>query len=314
MSFRSLLKRISASIFASFIFCLLVTATEAQLVPGTGKKLETVGDDFEDPEWRFIGNWPKSTEENNDRHSYPSGKSANSRWYEGMKRGQPDFIRRVPTPGGGLVGSEGSLLIRSLQTGIPGIPSYRTQQDDLIADTMYRLGRPIAAGRMPSVVTRVYLAPFEKWERRKGPTFAFRLACEPANPRARSHRDHSNEPDTSWPGLLIDFHPKRGEKQPEDMASFRIRASRGGDYRGPAITETGWWTFGMSVTPDGMVHYYAHKGIEDLTAEDRIASQYPYGYRAREMRTFFFNVLSGDDGKTWSTPWIVDDPTVFAVR
>ena len=120
MSFRSLLKRISASIFASFIFCLLVTATEAQLVPGTGKKLETVGDDFEDPEWRFIGNWPKSTEENNDRHSYPSGKSANSRWYEGMKRGQPDFIRRVPTPGGGLVGSEGSLLIRSLQTGIPG--------------------------------------------------------------------------------------------------------------------------------------------------------------------------------------------------
>ncbi len=152
MSFRSLSRQMGASIFAGFIFCLLIASADAQLVPGTGKKLATVGDDFEDSEWRFIGNWPKSTKENNDRHNYPSGKSANSRWYEGMKRGQPDFIRRVPTPGGGLVGSEGSLLMRSLQTGIPGVPSYRVQQDDFIADTMYRLGRPIAAGRMPSLI------------------------------------------------------------------------------------------------------------------------------------------------------------------
>lgn len=295
-------------------FLLLPGVILAQLVPGTGKKIEQVGDDFEDPQWHYIGNWPKSTEENNERHNYPSGKSANGRWYEGMKRGQPDFLRRVPTPAGGLVGSEGSLMMRSLQTGIPGVPSYRTQQDDFIADTMYRLGRPIASGRMPSVVTRVYLAPFDRWERRSGATFAFRLACEPSNPKSRSRRDYSNEPDTYWPGLLIDFHPKRGEKQPEDMASFRIRSSRNGDYRGPAITETGWWTLGMSVTPDGMVHYYARKGVEDLTTEDRIASQYPYGFRAREMRTFFFNVLSGDDGKTWSTPWIVDDPSVYVAR
>ena len=118
----------------------------AQLVPGTGQKIEHVGDNFEDPQWHYISNWPKSTEENNDRHNYPSGKSANGRWYEGMKRGQPDFIRRVPTPSGGLPGSEGSLMMRSLQTGIPGVPSYRTQQDDFIADTMYRLGRPISSG------------------------------------------------------------------------------------------------------------------------------------------------------------------------
>ncbi len=39
---------------------------------------------------------------------------------EGMKRGQPDLIKRVPTPPGGLPGSQGSLLLRSLSTGIPG--------------------------------------------------------------------------------------------------------------------------------------------------------------------------------------------------
>ena len=114
-------------------FLLLPGVILAQLVPGTGKKIEQVGDDFEDPQWHYIGNWPKSTEENNERHNYPSGKSANGRWYEGMKRGQPDFLRRVPTPAGGLVGSEGSLMMRSLQTGIPGVPSYRTQRVRTVA-------------------------------------------------------------------------------------------------------------------------------------------------------------------------------------
>ena len=31
-------------------------------------------------------------------------------------------------------------------------------------------------------------------------------------------------------------------------------------------------------------------------------------------KTTLFNVLSGDDGKTWSTPWIVDDPSVYVAR
>jgi hypothetical protein len=294
-------------------FFLFSNFAQAQLVPGTGDQIDTVGDDFEDEEWGYNANWPKSTEENDGRHRYPAGKSKNGRWFEGMKRGQPDFIRRVPTPEGGLPGSEGCLLLRSLQTGIPNFPSYKTQQDDFIADVMYRLRGPLRAQRMPSVVTRVYMPPFEKWERRSGATFAFRLACDPANPQVRPRRD-ANEPDTYWPGMLIDFHPAKGEKQPEDMASFRIRASNRGDYRGPAIKETGWWTLGMSVTADGKVHYYARPGVEDLTPEDRIASQYPYGFRARTMRTFFFNVLSADDGKTWSTPWIVDDPSVYVAQ
>jgi hypothetical protein len=67
----------------------------------------------------------------------------------------------------------------------------------------------------------------------------------------------------------------------------------------------------MSFTPDGMVHYYARPGVEDLTAEDYITSQFPYGYRCERFRTFFYNVVNGDNGRTWSTAWIVDDPKVY---
>jgi hypothetical protein len=84
----------------------------------------------------------------------------------------------------------------------------------------------------------------------------------------------------------------------------------GHDFVGPKIDQLGWWTLGMSFTPDGAVHYFARPGIDDLTASDRITSQYPYGYRAEHLDTFFFNVCSGDNGR-WSTPWIIDDAALY---
>ena len=44
------------------------------------------------------------------------------------------------------------------------------------------LGGAIPIGRAPSVVTRVYLPPFEEWERRDGPTCAFRAAVGSPGP------------------------------------------------------------------------------------------------------------------------------------
>ena len=42
-------------IIAMSILCLAVTrAGQAQVVPGSGTKLDKVGDDFEDPAWKFI--------------------------------------------------------------------------------------------------------------------------------------------------------------------------------------------------------------------------------------------------------------------
>src|SRR5690242_18129458 len=40
-------------------------AASAQLVvPGTGEKVTKVGDDFEDPQWSYVFNLPKGSDEN----------------------------------------------------------------------------------------------------------------------------------------------------------------------------------------------------------------------------------------------------------
>jgi hypothetical protein len=70
----------------------------------------------------------------------------------------------------------------------------------------------------------------------------------------------------------------------------------------------------MSVSKDGRVHYFARPGVENLTINDHIASQMPYGYRAERFRTFFFNICNDDDGKTWSTDWIIDDPAFYTTK
>jgi hypothetical protein len=302
--------------------CLLTVAAsplraDGPLVPGAGQLLKQVGDDFEDPEWKYIFNNPKSTQDNDHSQRLPAGKSVNGRWYEGAKRGHPDIVKRIETPPGGLEGSEGALLLRSVRTGIPGFPSYRMQQDDFIANVNYRVGGGIPVSRGPSVVVRVFFPPIDTWEERSGPTFAFRTAVtthinKPVG--GGFYRGSSYESETYYPGFFVELDSKKYNGRDYDSAHFRIRASRGGDFKGPQITQTGWWTLGMSFTPDGRVHYFARPGIEDLTAEDHVTSQYPYGYRCEHFSTFFFNVCSIDDGRTWSTAWIIDDPAVYIAR
>jgi hypothetical protein len=69
----------------------------------------------------------------------------------------------------------------------------------------------------------------------------------------------------------------------------------------------------MSFTPDGQVHYYAHAGVEDLTDNDFIMSSFPYSDRCLTFNNFFFNVANIDNGHSWSTKWIIDDPKVFVI-
>ena len=148
------------------------------VVPGTGVKIAKVGDDFEDPDWEYYFRGHKSSQEMDDEPRLPTGEAKNRRWYEGIKRGHPDVVRRVPTPPGGLAGSQGALLLQSLRTGIPGRITNRMQQDDFVADVNYRLGGVIPVSQCPSVVVRVFLPPVDEWENRTGPHFAFRCAAE----------------------------------------------------------------------------------------------------------------------------------------
>jgi hypothetical protein len=313
------------------IWCLFVLATTVSqvtqhaaraaermpLVPGSGQKVAQVGDDFEDPKWEYYYNLPKSSENLDEQQRLYGGGSKNNRFYEGILRGQPDMIKRVPTPPGGLEGSEGSLLLRSLYTGVPGMPSYQLQQDDFIVNIDNQLGGAIPVQQNPNFVVRVFFPPIAKWERRSGAHFAVRAAVDTigwiTDERARKNK-YKKEwgREVYYPGMFIELECKENNGLKYDTAYIRIRADGNGqDFRGPQITTTGWWTFGMSFTPEGRVHYYAKPGIEDFTEKDLITSQYPYGYTCLRFKTFFFNTCNGDDGRNWSTPVIIDDPTMY---
>jgi len=298
-----------------------MAATYRGVIPGTGTRIDYVGDDFEDTSWGFINNFPKSSREQDTRLRSPTGRSTNGRWIEGPERGQPDHMKVVPTPAGGLEGSQHALLIRTLHSGIPGYNSRDVQQDDLIANCISRLNMSIPVSDTPSVVTRIYLPPADQWENRSGPQFGFRISASTTTTERVSNGFFGSRSSTTsepyWPGIWINFRSETSRGVEEDSAFLTIRGNRQGrDVRMKNISaeEFGWWTLGMTVTPDGMVHYFASPGVDDLTADDHLTSQFPYSFRAERFRTFFFDACNKNDGKTWSTPFVVDDTRLYLVN
>lgn len=294
------------------------TAFGQPLVPGTGRQVMEVGDTFEDADWDYIPNWPKSSSNIDGDERQPTGISKNNRWFESAFRGQPDVIKRVPTPEGGIPGSKGALLLQSRNTGIPGTVTHKMQQDDLLLNCSAALGGYIPVSWSPSCVVRVYLPPFDQWEKRTGTSFALRADCaayttKPVGRFFARHMTHQLE--SYWPGIFIQFNSKSDGQRDKDSAVLLIRGDQlGHEIMGPEIMQPGWWTLGMSFTPDGMVHYYASPGVDKLTQADHITSQYPYGFRAEKFETFFFNVVNQDNGRNWSTGWIIDDPAFYVRR
>ena len=192
--------------------------------------------------------------------------------------------------------------------------SGQNQQDDLIVNVAGCEG-PIPVSWSPSAVVRVYLPPWDQWEQRTGPAFGFRASCTPQNMRPQysgRRRSGPKGPEPYWPGMFIHFVKGDGKKVP-DSARFILRSGpQGQDFAGPVIKTPGWWTLGMSFSPDGQVHYYAHEGVDDLRVEDHLTSQYPYGFQCERLDTFFFNIVNGDKGN-WSTPFVIDDPSLYTM-
>lgn len=299
------------------VLCGQTTSAQAQVVPGTGNLLNY--DDMEDVKWGYTHNFPKSSKEEDENIRFPLGASYNRMWSESPKRGAPDVVKRVETPAGGLAGSTGSLYLRTRDCGIPGRPGNKQAQDDFILSA-----RPVAVGYSPNFVVRVFLPEFKDWEQRQGVSFGIRAGLQgmmtsqkPASIGRRlfgsSRMQTVTEMEPYYPGFFIAFNPvSANPAYKEDHAQVLLRSDGNGhEVAGPKITQTGWWTFGMSVTSDSRCHYYAHAGIADLTAGDHIYSSLPYGIRGDHFNTIFFNVCSADNGNSWSTPWIIDDPKVF---
>ncbi len=275
----------------------------AALVPGSGQHVQNVGDDFEEPDWSYRYHAPKSSYNIDKRIRQPGGGSGNGRWSESAKRGQPDVVRRIPTPPGGLDGSVGALLMQSRYTGLPSRTSRQRNQDDLLMRIQPRLGGYLPASRQPSVVVRVFLPPWEQWEQRRGTSFALRADVKGVKARGRKQEEY-------WPGIFVHYD---GRHRPDESGRARwiLRADESGrDVRGPIVNRTGWWTLGMAFSADGYIHYYAGEGVDALTEENHLGSYCCYGFRCRRLDNVIFNVANQDAGR-WSTPWIIDDPAVY---
>lgn len=281
-------------------------SADEPFVPGTGVKVPQVGDDFEDPSWSYTMNGEKASHEQDEQQRPPGGRSRNGRWYESAMRGQPDLIKRISTPPGGIEGSKGSLLLRTRLSGVPGEIAQKQMQDDLLMGVMHRIGRPVPVNWNPSFTVRVYLPPFDKWEDRTGASFGIRGDCRGINT--------NGEMEAYWPGFFILFRSKTSKDFEEDFAQIAFRAQQSGkDLPGPMIYEHGWWTFGMSYTPDGRIHYYASEGTDDLTEDDHLFSSFAYGWECKYFDNMFVNVCNFENGTNWSTPWVIDDPAFFVI-
>lgn len=317
------------SVFIMVSAILVSTLTNApataQVVPGTGTLIDFVGDNLEsDENWEFIYNAPKSSREQDEQTRFPNARSTNQRWFEGPERGYPDRVQIVRTPEGGLPGSTSALEVQTLNSGIPGFRNYKVEQDDLVVNGVARIGE-IPVAEVPSIVARVYLPAPEKWEDRSGPHFGFRGTTSTTKitremkkiNRFRSRPQTVREIEPYWPGIWVHFRSATDGRNTDDSAYLTVRGDKmGRDFkvRDIPVAEFGWWTMGMSFTSDGMVHYYAKPGVEDLTEEDHLTSQYPYSYRAEKMQNMFFNFCNQNDGKTWSTPFIIDDPKLYVLH
>ena len=270
------------------------------VIPGTGPRLSKTGDNFEDEKWVYYPQFPKSSYNIDEEVRAPGGISQNSQWVEGAKRGTPDVVKRVKTPPDGPPESKGAMLMQTLHSGIPGSPTDQVNQDDLLHNVQAKVGRIIPTAWSPNCTCRVYVPAVSQWERRLGPTFGFRTGMYGYS------QDGENE--EYWPGIFLEqnVHTVKGVKKERVIAVMR------GDNWGRDIPSIGfapetWCTLGMSFTGDGQCHFFARAGVEDLTDQDHIGSYVSYGYRAHTFETMFFNVINNDNGRTWSTPWVIDN-------
>lgn len=274
------------------------------LVPGTGQRVARGDDDFEEEDFLYYPQHPKSSFNIDKNIRVPGGISKNLKWIEAAKRGTPDVVKRVPTPPGGIEGSKGALLLRTLHSGIPGDPSYQDQQDDLLFNLGQMIGRYIPVGHSPNCTVRVYIPKASEWEPLYHHSFGYRAGLLGNKPEGKS--------DEYWPGFFFEQRYDLKNNERHSFIQSWVRADGWGrDIPGPTFEPETWATLGMSFTPDGQCHFFARHGVDDLTADDHLGSYFCYNWRAHTFQTYFFNVMNRDDGRTISTPWIVDDPMLF---
>jgi hypothetical protein len=148
---------------------------------------------------------------------------------------------------------DGLMSLRSIDDGDDDYPSA----EDMISTHAEQLLRPLSAAEGPSVVTWIWLPPFNEWPTGVNAAglrewLGFRVtAYDAALPTSGGFY---------FPGIFIST---------DDQGPCLI--ARVGDGYGPDITigrvaTSGWWTLGLSWNAQGRTEYYAAPGRVTLTS------------------------------------------------
>ena len=267
-------------------------------MPGTGTKIDYVGDKFEEADWGFVHNMPKSSKELNERTYGPMAYSMNRRWAEGPERGQPDSLKVDSHAARRSAGQHAGVADHDVAVRHPGRqfqrrPARRFDHERCLANRFDDSRR--ASCRTVSCESICPTRSCGKID--PGPHFGIRLGVRTTAEKPREGlfaigTEMKNEP--YWPGIWIHFKSETSRGVEKDSAYLTIRSnSRGGDFRSKEIPveQFGWWTFGMSISGDGQIHYFAKPGIEDLTMDDHITSQFPVRLPRRTTQRVFLQHL-----------------------
>ena len=232
----------------------------------------------------------------------------------------PTRSKSIPTPPAACAGSQQALLLRTLNSGIPGYalqrrpagrpdrqlprtpprrhPRRRTPQ--LHRPRLPAAGRAVGTALRPAV--RLPRQPVDGHHRRKTTGFF--------------SSGSSTEVEPYWPGMWIHFRANahqehqgrhglhRRPRRPHGprLPRPRDRPSSAGGRSACRSPPTAWCT----TTPAP-----ASTSSPPPTTSRR---SIPYSYTARDFRTYFFDVCNRNDGRTWSTPFVIDDPKLYVVR
>jgi hypothetical protein len=168
--------------------------------------------------------------------------TVNPIWTPGL-RGFPEY----------LSSQNGLLSIRSIDNGDDPYPSA----EDMITTYSDQIGRSLVAAEKPSVVTWLWLPPFNEWPTGVNASgfrewLGFRVTAYDA--------DLPENNGLYWPGIYI---------ATDDNGPCLI--ARVGDGYAPDVTigrisTSGWWTLGIAFSDDGRTEYYAAPGQVTLTS------------------------------------------------
>ena len=224
--------RLTLPIVFAFAFPNFVLPVHAQLVPGTGQQIMEVFDDFEDPRiGRYTLNLPKSSSNIDKTERHPSGFSANRLYLESMYRGTPDYVRRIETPAGSdCPEAKAPWSMQTLQSGIPGqsVAHISARRPDRGGSTV-KLGYMMPVGMVASLLrARVFVPPFDKWERRHGSHFGFRADCTTTITKTtsmgrifKSVGSHKAL-EQYWPGFFIQLNSEESQTRDSPKTTHRF--------------------------------------------------------------------------------------------